>query len=562
MFMSWIDRLGDWNPQLLRELKGRLKIRNILIAIGLSLFGQFLAIATVQRQVEQVAGEYSHYCTGPEQYGAYGAFRCLTDAAGQTIINQPLWWFQVFKITSVASLVILLTAGSYLLINDLYQEERRGTLNFIRLSPRSATTVLAGKLLGTPVLLYIMALVALPLHLWAAASAGIPLWVLAAFYGLFASICALIYSLSLLYGLTTGWLGGFQPWLGSGLIFFFAMAFNAGNATNYSAFDWFHFFSIGQLFPYLAEAAQVPNFQSISQFRGQQDERWFTLLIGNNLWQWMGLAIANVLLWLGWTWQALRRSFRSPSGTLLSKGQSYGLILCFELTLLGFSLQNPLGTASLFPADLALMRPVYLLNLLMFLVLIAALAPHRQSLQDWARYRRDRRSQGRKAWRRSLLRDLLWHDKSPFLLAIVVNVGIMLGVFSLGMALGGNSQSIHWIGLAIVGSLIVLLAAIVQSILTMKSSKRTVWAGGTLAGIVVVPWIGLAVLSLSPHDAADLWLLTVFPWEALEQVSFSSLLTLLGGYWSIVGVLNLQFTYRLHQMGTSSSQALLRSAPR
>ncbi len=560
MFMSWIDRLGDWNPQLLRELKGRLKVRNVLIAIGLSLFGQFLAIATVQRQIEQAGSEYSPYCTGPERYGV---FRCLTDAAGQIIINQPLRWFQVFGIISITGFVILLTAGSYLLINDLYQEERRGTLNFIRLSPRSATTVLAGKLLGTPILIYIMALVALPLHLWAASLAGIPPLVLVAFYSLLLGICALIYSLSLLYGLTTGWLGGFQPWLGSGLVLIFATAFNTSHETNYSAFDWFHLFSIGQLFPYLAEVAQVPNFQAIFSFRGQEDERWFTLLIGNDLWQWMGLAIANAALWLGWTWQALRRSFRSPGDTLLSKGQSYGLILCFELMLLGFSLQNALASGKpLINANLHTLRPVYLLNLFMFLVIIAALAPHRQALQDWARYRRDRRSQGRKAWRRSLLRDLLWHDKSPFLLAIGVNVGIMLGVFGTGMVLGGNGQSISWIGLALTGSLIMLLAAIVQSILMMKSSKRTVWAGGTLAGVVVVPWIGLAVLSLSPENAADLWLLTTFPWEALEHVSFSSLLTLLGGYWSIIGVLNFQFTYRLRQMGASSSQALLQSAAR
>ena len=81
-------------------------------------------------------------------------------------------------------------------------------------------------------------------------------------------------------------------------------------------------------------------------------------------------------------------------------------------------------------------------------------------------------------------------------------------------------------------------------------------------GVVVVPWIGLAVLSLAPEDAAHLWLLTAFPWEALEHVSFSSLLTLLGGYWSIIGVLNFQFTYQLRQMGAYSSQALLRSAAR
>jgi hypothetical protein len=35
-----VDRLGDWNPQLLRELKGRLKRFPVLAAIGISLVVQ------------------------------------------------------------------------------------------------------------------------------------------------------------------------------------------------------------------------------------------------------------------------------------------------------------------------------------------------------------------------------------------------------------------------------------------------------------------------------------------------------------------------------------------
>lgn len=42
MKLNWLERLGDWNPQLMRELKGRLKLRNLLIAGVISLLGQFL----------------------------------------------------------------------------------------------------------------------------------------------------------------------------------------------------------------------------------------------------------------------------------------------------------------------------------------------------------------------------------------------------------------------------------------------------------------------------------------------------------------------------------------
>ena len=51
-------------------------------------------------------------------------------------------------------LVALLVMGTYLLIADLSREERRGTLNFIRMSPESAKNILLGKLLGVPILVY------------------------------------------------------------------------------------------------------------------------------------------------------------------------------------------------------------------------------------------------------------------------------------------------------------------------------------------------------------------------------------------------------------------------
>ncbi|RCJ37153.1 hypothetical protein A6769_13725 [Nostoc punctiforme NIES-2108] len=37
-----IDKIGDWNPQLLRELKGRLKFFNVAIAVATSLLLQLV----------------------------------------------------------------------------------------------------------------------------------------------------------------------------------------------------------------------------------------------------------------------------------------------------------------------------------------------------------------------------------------------------------------------------------------------------------------------------------------------------------------------------------------
>ena len=40
--LALIDKIGDWNPQLLRELKGRLKPFPVLIALVTSLATQLI----------------------------------------------------------------------------------------------------------------------------------------------------------------------------------------------------------------------------------------------------------------------------------------------------------------------------------------------------------------------------------------------------------------------------------------------------------------------------------------------------------------------------------------
>lgn len=37
-----IETLGDWNPQLMREIQGRLKLRSVLLTVFLSLIAQGL----------------------------------------------------------------------------------------------------------------------------------------------------------------------------------------------------------------------------------------------------------------------------------------------------------------------------------------------------------------------------------------------------------------------------------------------------------------------------------------------------------------------------------------
>ena len=65
---NFIEPLGNWNPQLLRELKGRLKPRNILLASAISMLGQLAIFIYCQAQlpnsINRIADVYSKYCTG------------------------------------------------------------------------------------------------------------------------------------------------------------------------------------------------------------------------------------------------------------------------------------------------------------------------------------------------------------------------------------------------------------------------------------------------------------------------------------------------------------------
>ena len=42
MLVTYIDKIGDWNPQLIRELKGRFKVRNLSIAAVIAFGIQFV----------------------------------------------------------------------------------------------------------------------------------------------------------------------------------------------------------------------------------------------------------------------------------------------------------------------------------------------------------------------------------------------------------------------------------------------------------------------------------------------------------------------------------------
>jgi hypothetical protein len=142
----WLDRIGDYNPQLMRELRGKLKPLPILVtvgtAIGLHGFCFFL---------------YSQ----------------LVASAYTDVLSIVLLWYRFLS-------PITISIASHQLIDNLSGEVQQGTINPLRLSPQSSSQILGGKMLGVPALIYLFNLLCLPLYGVVSISAGVPLLTIAA----------------------------------------------------------------------------------------------------------------------------------------------------------------------------------------------------------------------------------------------------------------------------------------------------------------------------------------------------------------------------------------------
>jgi hypothetical protein len=560
MKLNLLDQIGNWNPQLFRELKGRLKIGNVAIASALSICGQLLLFLSFQAQIPVAppAGEYtyplhSRFCTEFDKV-AYST-KCVKDAAGNFAINWQFWWLEVFVYLSIFSAIALLVAGTYMLVSDLDKEERRGTLNFIRLSPQSAATIFVGKILGVPILLYLAGILAVPLHLYSGLTAQIPLHYILCFYAAIAASCTLIYSGAMLFGLTTSWLGGFQPWLASAaVLFFITVAFNMPSSNN--AIDLVTFLSPAAVLKLSVIRAIGPitdnQYYELSWlFRGFHQVQWFDLPVGATLTLGTALTVSICAMGTYWMWQGWQRRFPNPSATVLSKRQSYLLALCGQPIILGFALQSTIAEGS----NLSVLS---ILNLLLFVGLIAALTPERQTLYDWARYRKQILPSSQKLWRRYPILDLIWSEKSPAEIAIGINLLISILILTPWML---DLRVLCF--MIFVANFIMIYATITQLFLFIKIRNQAIWAVCTVGGAIFLPPIVLSMLSLRADKEPLIWLLSVFPtfdcWSALNSAPTTTILLSMLGQWTVLVLLNLKLTWQLRLAGESTSKALLKA---
>jgi hypothetical protein len=145
---QFLDRVGNWNPQFRRELKQRINLPNLAIATLISILTQVLTLILPDPRVLEFNNHY-WYIT-------------------------PSWWLHICELLDCEIWFVLALGGIYLIAKDFDREIRTGTLDLINLSPVQPWEIVLGKLLGVPVLIYWVVLLALPLHTIALVQMAVP----------------------------------------------------------------------------------------------------------------------------------------------------------------------------------------------------------------------------------------------------------------------------------------------------------------------------------------------------------------------------------------------------
>jgi hypothetical protein len=591
------DRLGNANPQLLRELRGRLNPRSVLATVGVSIAGQIIYGLTRLNTLPSIANTYSSvsglvgadpkssifhvYCTG---LGANSSESLCLPAVSSAFspwhVNWPLWWSDNLTGLHLGALSIAIVIGCYLLITDWSTEADRGTLNSLRLSPQSAATILLGKLLGVPSLVYLFLLSCLPIGLVAMLQTGRSVSHLAGTLAIDGAQLTFWFTTSLFFASMTGKGRGLKGILGaigalSLTLFSLQTASNWNGETTRGLGALFGLLSpMFGLVRYVVPAGDwtVRSLAGLREFGGVDDLR----IPGSTI----GLTIGGIFLLLAWSytaWIALVRRFDRPTTTLWSKGQSYGITIGLTAIVLGCCTQN-------FPGELGALGSIYhskqpellgrnavqlLENRLLplFLLLLSlglSLVQPRSVLLDGLR-----RPVGivpRKTTRLALI----WGEGSPPWVALGIQVAIALSgivIFALlqlrSLPIGGVWRTLAetqalW-GLVLLANLLLLLIGLVQLIQLNRRRWALLWSGLVIAiGLFVLP---IALSMMGARSSHPLWLLSFYPFASLSDLDTGAILALVLAEWLGLVVIYNRFNQSLRYLAKSEFAAALSPTP-
>lgn len=549
------EKFLDWNPQLFREIKGKLKTRNVIIAAAISVITQFIITITLLSELPDPDPEgLIQKQAGPYGTGlGYGDNLTYTkDMLGNWVINWQLLWLDLFIVLSLVSIFALLIVGTYMLIADTVKEESQGTLNFIRLTPQSAGNILLGKILGVPILLYLVVLLFLPLHLMAGLGAHIPLNLIIAFDGVIVASCAFFYTLALLWSFMNFGLSGFKPWLASGAVGFFLVGSTANLLNTHLSLDhplgWIFLFHPGLVLSYLIDVTYLPQDKidflpaaNLGQLLFYGQALWTKASIG------IGFILFNYSLWTYWCWSVLKRRFHNPENTLFSKTQSYWITGWLVAVALGFTLQSS-ENYQIIESFIFLQFCLCIFGL----GLIATLSPHRQALHDWARYRHQVSKEGNILWK-----ELIFGENSPSTVAVAINLAIAITYITPSIFLILDEDKYYiFSGFLLSAGSILLYAVVAQLVLTIKSRKRAVWSVVSVASMIIVLPLCLGFAEISPQSLPGVWLFSFIPTVATEYATISTVMLAVLGQWLAISLVGFQMTRKLKQAGSSETKIL------
>jgi hypothetical protein len=419
----FIDRVGDWNPQLFRELKGRFSGNTLIftligsVAIQL-IFGLFVADGNVP--------------------------------AGFQILN---WLLPI----------ALIMGGVYTLVSDISKEEKAGTLNFIRLSPQSARDIFIGKILGVPSLVYLTVLLAIPLHLVLAIASGASLGLMLAWYSTIGITTYLCLSIATLYAIAGGRFA----------IVLSLVLFQPIGAI-VSLYNYYLNSAIGKATWLNADANQM---------------LWFYLPIANNIWLFCGFINLTLLSISHWFWARIDRYYINPKSTSFTKQQSYWLNLNTQFWLFGFALpiltHYPNNNSNTVFSELAIFSGV---SSFLTFTSIPLIVPSKQSMQDWSRYRRSHVTHEQKHWwKRDIVQDLLWHDRSPSVLAMAVNLLIPAIIYSVcAIVLIRDLELLGKLAIGItIATILTLICTVIANLMSLGSYSTKQAGIAPLLGLIL-----------------------------------------------------------------------------
>jgi hypothetical protein len=387
-----INAAGEWNAQLFRELKGRLTPRNFALIVLGALIGQaFLMVMFFTKlptnPAPNQASYFQEYCLRTVNEV------CKLDQNRHVITDWLHWRTDISIAISWVLGTVLVVGGVYFLANDLRREETRGTLNFVRLSPQSATSLFVGKLLGVPILIYLAAALILPLQLMLAPQ-GFGLLNMLVFDGLWLMIAALFYLGAMLLVTTTTMMPIFSTLIA-----------------------WCLQSPMGMLMQFILSSNR-------SELVSTNNITWFYLPVLDNVTVGMLFMVFSSGLLANALWLMLCRRYLNSNTTLLSKQQSYLFNGVMQIWLIGWAL--PLSMSAPHVTKDILIA-VGIAQLFFVLALILTITPRRSVLQEWCRRTDLRLSKGFSRW----WPDLIWDDRSPAVVALAINLLIAVIVWVL-----------------------------------------------------------------------------------------------------------------------------------